>query len=122
MHMSKMKKNGSVKNIVVEHIMNTSVDKMALIPLAHVTQPSFESDGSWTKNNQDLVNVAYKMKYLVIEYTSCTCEWLLQGNICKHRLVLFSWPLMLPEKMLLIIVEHGTNLRSHKLDGHVCGP
>jgi hypothetical protein len=120
--MSKMKKNGSVKNIVVEHIMNTNVDKMALIPLAHVTQPSFESDGSWTKNNQDLVNVAYKMKYLVIEYTSCTCEWLLQGNICKHRLVLFSWPLMLPEKMLLIIVEHGTNLRSHKLDGHVCGP
>jgi len=71
-----------MKNTMVEHIVNTSVDKMALIPLTHVTQPSFESDGSWTIKNQDLVNVAY----LFIEYASCTCEWVLQGNICKHQI------------------------------------
>jgi hypothetical protein len=81
-----MKKNGSIKNTMVEHIVNTSVDKVALIPLAHVTQPSFESDGSWTIKNQHLVNVAYKMKYLFIEYASCTCEWVLQGHICKHQI------------------------------------
>jgi len=30
------------------------MDKVALIPLAHVTQSFFESDGSWIVRNQHL--------------------------------------------------------------------
>jgi hypothetical protein len=73
---------------MVEHIVNTSVDKVALIPLTHVTQPSFESDGYWIVKSQHHVNVAYKMKYSFIEYAGCTCEWALQGNVFTHQIVI----------------------------------
>jgi hypothetical protein len=40
------------KNNVVDHIVKMTMDKVALIPLAHVTQSFFESDGSWIVRNQ----------------------------------------------------------------------
>jgi hypothetical protein len=38
MHTFEMKKTRFIKNKVVDHIVKMSVDKVALIPLAHVTQ------------------------------------------------------------------------------------
>jgi len=54
-----------------------SVDKVALIPLAHATQSFFESDSSWIVRNQNLANVAYKIRCLFIKYAGCTCGWAL---------------------------------------------
>jgi hypothetical protein len=72
-----MKKRGLIKNKVVERIVRTNVEKTALIPLTHVSQPSFETNGYWIVRNQCLANVEYKMKYPFIEYSGCTCEWAL---------------------------------------------
>ncbi len=72
----------------MDHIVKMTMDKVALISLAHVTQSFFESDGSWIVRNQHLANVAYKIRCLFIEYVGCTCGWALQGNFCKHQIVI----------------------------------
>jgi hypothetical protein len=40
-------KKGFIKNKVMEAIITRSVETIALIPLAHVYQPTLESDGAW---------------------------------------------------------------------------
>jgi hypothetical protein len=45
MHTLKMKKKGFIKNKVMEAIITQSMQKATLIPLTHVYQPTFESDG-----------------------------------------------------------------------------
>jgi len=47
MHTLEMKKKGFIKNKVMEAIITWNVEKAALIPFAHVYQPTFESDGTW---------------------------------------------------------------------------
>ncbi len=47
MHTLEMKKKGFIKNKVMEAIIIQSVEKVALIPLTHVYQPTLESDGTW---------------------------------------------------------------------------
>jgi len=44
MHTFEMKKKGFIKNKVVECTVKTSVEKVALIPLTHVSQSLFEID------------------------------------------------------------------------------
>lgn len=77
MHTSEMKKTCFIKNKVVDRIVKTSVDKATLIPLAHVIQSFFESDGSWIIRNQHLANVAYKIRDMFTKYASYTCGWAL---------------------------------------------
>jgi hypothetical protein len=76
MHTFEMKEGIQKKQGGV-HIVKMSVDKVTLIPLTHVIQPSFESDGFWIVRSQYLANVAYKVIYMFIEYASCTYEWAL---------------------------------------------
>ncbi len=38
---------GFIKNKVMETIITQSVEKVALIPLTHVYQPTLESDEAW---------------------------------------------------------------------------
>ncbi len=47
MHTLEMKKRGFIKNKVMEAIVTWSVEKATFIPLTHVYQPTFESDGAW---------------------------------------------------------------------------
>ncbi len=58
-----------------------------LIPLTHVYQPTLESDGTWGVRNQRLSNVTYVVKFPFTEISYCTFEWGLQGNMCKHQIV-----------------------------------
>jgi hypothetical protein len=51
MHTLEMKKKGFIKNKVMVAIITQSVEKEALIPFAHVYQPTLESDGSWGIHN-----------------------------------------------------------------------
>ncbi len=81
-----MRKRGFIKNKVMECIVRTSVEKATLNPLTHVSQPSFETNGYWIARNRRLANVEYKMKYPFTKYSSCTCEWALRGNFCKHQI------------------------------------
>jgi hypothetical protein len=85
MHTFEMKKREFIKNKVVEHIVRMNVQRTKLIPLTHVSQPSFETNGYWIIRNQFLVNVEYKIKYLFTKYLGCTCEWALRRNLCKHQ-------------------------------------
>jgi hypothetical protein len=106
MHTSEMKKWGFIKNKFMERMVRASVEKATLIPFTHVSQPSFEIDGYWIVRNQCHANVEYKMKYPFIEYLGCTCD----GHyeiFTNTKLLLFSWSLMLPKRMSLIMVEHG---------------
>ncbi len=62
------------------------MEKVAFIPLTHVYQPTFESDGVWGVWNQRLPNVIYVVKFPFTEIFCCTCEWALRGNMCKHQI------------------------------------
>jgi len=53
---------GFHKKNVMEAIITRSVEKIALIPLTHVYQPTLESDGAWGVRSQCLPNVIYAMK------------------------------------------------------------
>ncbi len=68
--------------------MKINVEKAKLIPLTHVSQSSFELDGYWIIMSQRLANVEYKMKYPFTKYSSCTCEWAIRKNLCKHQIVI----------------------------------
>jgi hypothetical protein len=46
MHRLEMKKKGFIKNKVMEAIITRSVEEATFIPLIHVYQPTFESDGA----------------------------------------------------------------------------
>jgi len=74
MHTLEMRKKGFIKNKVMEAIITQSVEKVALIPLTHVHQPTFENDGAWGVRSQHLPNVIYVMKFPFIEIFCCTCE------------------------------------------------
>jgi hypothetical protein len=87
MHTLKMKKKGFIKNKVMEAIITRSVEKVALILLTHVYQPTLQSDGVWGVHNQCLPNVIYIVKFLFTEIFCYTCEWALRGNMCKHQIV-----------------------------------
>jgi hypothetical protein len=50
MQILEMKKRGFIKNKVMEAIITQSVEKVTLIPLTHVYQPTLESDGAWGAN------------------------------------------------------------------------
>jgi hypothetical protein len=71
----------------MEAIITRSVEKTALIPLTHVYQPTLENDGAWGVRNQHLLDVIYAMKFPFTEIFYYTCEWALQGNMCKHQIV-----------------------------------
>jgi hypothetical protein len=68
---------GNEKNNVREAIITQSVEKATLIPLTHVYQPTFESDGAWGIWSQRLPNVIYAVKFPFIKIFCCTCEWAL---------------------------------------------
>ncbi len=87
MHTLEMKKKGFIKNKVMEAIIIRSVEKVAFIPLTHVYQLTFESDGAWGVWSQCLPNVIYVVKFPFIEIFCCTCEWALWRNMCKHQIV-----------------------------------
>ncbi len=71
----------------MEAIITRSVEKVALIPLTHVYQPTLENDGARGVWSQHLPNVIYAMKFPFTEIFCCTCEWALQRNMCKHQIV-----------------------------------
>jgi hypothetical protein len=54
----------------------TKCGKVALIPLTHVYQPTFEN-GTWGVWSQYLPNVIYAVKFPFIKIFCCTCEWAL---------------------------------------------
>jgi hypothetical protein len=61
----------------MEAIVTQNVEKVALIPLTHVYQPTLKSDGAWGVQNQSLPNIIYVVKIPFTEISSCTCEWAL---------------------------------------------
>ncbi len=76
-HTLEMKKKGFITNKVVEAIVTQSVENATLIPLIHVYQPTFESDGVWGVQSQCLPNVIYVVKFPFTEISCCTCEGVL---------------------------------------------
>jgi hypothetical protein len=71
----------------MEAIITWSVQKAALIPLTHVYQPTFESDGAWGVWSQHHPNVIYVVKFSFTKIFCCTCELALQGYMCIHQIV-----------------------------------
>jgi hypothetical protein len=77
MHTLEMKKISFMKYKVMEAIVTQNVEKVALIPLTHVYQPTLENDGAWGVWNQCLPNITYVVKFPFIKISCCTCEWAL---------------------------------------------
>jgi hypothetical protein len=56
-----------------------------------VTSPTLEGDDGddvWRVQSQHHLSVTYKIRAPVTKYASCTCEWALQNNFCKHQIVI----------------------------------
>jgi hypothetical protein len=106
----------------MEAIITQSVDKAAFIPLTHVYQPTFESDGTWGVWSQCLPNVTYVVKFPFTEIFCCTCEWALRRNMCKHQIVVLLTCTNISQED--IIHYCGTWYGSHHggVDSHVCEP
>jgi hypothetical protein len=94
MHTAEMKKCGFIKNKVVEHIVKASIEKATLIPHTNVTHgidDSNELRQAWMIQNQQHLNMTYKVPLLFTKYAYCTCEWVLRGNLCKRQIaILFT--------------------------------
>jgi hypothetical protein len=71
----------------MEAIITQNVEKVALIPLTHVYQPTLESDGAWGVRNQHLPNIIHAVKFSFTKIFCCTCEWALRRNMCKYQIV-----------------------------------
>ncbi len=87
-----MKKCMFIKNKVVECIVKMSVEKATLIPHTNVTHgidDSNKTGHAWMVRNQQHLNMTYKVPLPFTKYVSCTCEWALCGNLCKHQIVIF---------------------------------
>jgi hypothetical protein len=93
--MAEMKKCKLIKNKVVEHIVKTSIEKDTLIPHTNVTHgidDSNETGHAWMVQNQQHLNMTYKVPFPFTKYVYCTCEWVLHGNLCKHQVaILFTY-------------------------------
>jgi len=66
------------------------VDKANWIPHSDVISPTIEGDDGdnvWRVRNQHHPSVIYKIHAPLTKYASCTCGWALQGNFCKHQIV-----------------------------------
>ncbi len=71
--------------------MATNIDKASQIPHTNVIPPTFEGDDGddvWRVQNQHHLSVTYKIHAHFTEYTSCTCEWALRSNFCKHQVII----------------------------------
>jgi len=96
----------------MEAIITQNVKKAAFIPLTHVYQPTFESDGAWGVWSQRLPNVIYAVKFPFIEIFCCTCEWALRRYICKHQIMAIFTCINISQEV--IIHYYGTWYGSHR--------
>ncbi len=87
------------------------MEKVALIPLTHVYQPTLESDGAWGVRSQRLHNVIYVVKFPFTKIFCCTSEWALWGNMCKHQIMVIFTCIDISQED--IIHYYGTWYRSH---------
>ncbi len=112
MHTLEMKKQGFIKNKVMEAIITWSVEKATFIPFTHVYQRTFKSDGAWGIRNQRLPNVIHSVKFPFTEIFWGTCEWALRGNMCKHQIVVILTCINISQED--IIYYCGTWYGSHR--------
>jgi hypothetical protein len=85
-----MKKQGFIKNKVMQQHVVASVDKANWISHTNVISPTFEGDDGddvWRVRSQHHPSVTYKIRAPITEYASCTCECALRSNFCKHQIV-----------------------------------
>jgi hypothetical protein len=113
MHTTKMKKHGFIRNKVVECIVKTNVEKATLIPhtnVIHKIDDSNEVGHAWMVQNQQHLNMTYKVPLPFTKYVCCTCEWALCENLCKHQVAIFLTCTDLIKKNSFNIVGHGMDL------------
>ncbi len=86
-----MKRQGFIYNKVMVQLVVTNVDKASWIPHTNVIPPTFEGDDGdnlWWVQSQQHPNVIYKICAPFTKYTSCTYEWALWSNFCKHKIII----------------------------------
>jgi hypothetical protein len=87
-----MKKQGCIKNKVMERMIKANIKKVALIPPTHVLQPTFEGDeddGIWMVWSQQHSNVVYKLQSLSLNMHLACVNGQFVG-ICANIKFLFS--------------------------------
>jgi hypothetical protein len=113
MHTTEMKKCGFIKNKVMERIVKMSVEKATLILPTNVTHgidDLNEIGHGWMVQSQQHPNMTYKVPLLFTKYACCTCEWALNGNLCKHQVAIFLTCTDFTKKYIFNIVGHGMDL------------
>ena len=83
------KVNGFVLNKHFERIVANGIAKANAIPIQHVQRhPSIE--GAWQVHSQSALGRWYGILDPYTKYTSCSCEWAIRGNMCKHQLAVIK--------------------------------
>ncbi len=111
-----IEKKGFIKNKCMEAIITRKVEKVALIPLTHVYQPTLENDGAWGVRSQCLPNVIYMVKFPFTKIFCWTCEWALRRNMCKHQIVVILTGTDISQEDIIHYYEHGMD---HIVEGWV---
>jgi hypothetical protein len=80
MHQAKMKRQRFIYNKVMVQLVAISIDKTTRIPHTNVIPPTFERDDGdnlWWVQNQQHLDVIYKIRAPFTTYANCTHEWAL---------------------------------------------
>ncbi|KAG0593276.1 hypothetical protein KC19_1G317700 [Ceratodon purpureus] len=83
------KSNGFVLNKHVEKIVASGIAKAKAIPIEHVRR-HHAIEGLWQVHSQSALGRWYDIMDPYIKYASCSCEWAIRRNMCKHQLVIIK--------------------------------
>ena len=94
------KLNGFVLNKRIEKIVANAITKAKTIPLDHIRRHEATMGGCQVQS-QNIHGRWYDVINPYTLYASCSCEWYIRGNMCKHQLTIIkastdiSWGVML---------------------------
>ena len=83
------KLNGFVLNKRVEKIVANDIIQAKTIPLEHIRRHEVPMGGCQVQL-QNTPGRWYDVIDPYMSYASCSCEWCIRGNICKHQLAIIK--------------------------------
>ena len=84
------KLHGFVRNKFVKKSVAAGITKAKAIPLEHIHRHRSE-EGRWEVQSQTVPGRWYDISNPYTTYASCSCEWAIRGNLCKHQLAVIKF-------------------------------
>ena len=92
--------NDFILNKRMENIVANDIIKAKTIPLEHIRRHETPMRG-WQVQSQDIPGRWYDVIDPYTSYASCSCEWCIRGNMCKHQLAIIKASTDIPWGVML---------------------